>query len=231
MTHLWFPNSKENTLSKGARPGQWTPQSARSLGDQASNLSYDGITSRINSLPTPWSRAIQFENAITDPSYPTRDQLLDELFGGLAVLALWSLYNLEVRAKTVRLKELKKDRDPAGRLFASSLKVNQPAPEHSILAAGRSQALLPGMCWTYLWSRVSQLVFPPRAPYFALLSNCGGPLTVWTGAKRVDSVTLRPILPLRSTANLLQTGLRNWLRASSALSQTTETWWRIWLRS
>jgi len=42
---------------------------------------------------------------------------------------------------------------------------------------------------------------------------------------------IKPIIQDYRTANLLQTGLRNWLRRSSALSQTTETWWRIWLRS
>ena len=95
MSHLWFPVTQD-TLSKGANPGHWQGHSAQALGELASELSYDGVATRINSLPTPWSRAVQIGQAITNPHYPARGALLDELFGCLAVVGLSGLYNLNL---------------------------------------------------------------------------------------------------------------------------------------
>ena len=132
MNHLWFPVTQD-TLSKGAKPGDWQGHSTQALAELASKLSYDGITTQINSLPTPWSRVVQIEQAIRNPNYPTRDQLLDELFGCLAVVGLSDLYNLDLRSKTLQLEELCKDSEPVVQRFARSLQAKQPNPSHSVL--------------------------------------------------------------------------------------------------
>ena len=132
MSHLWFPFTQD-TLSKGAKPGHWQGHSAQALWELASKLSYDGITTRINSLPTPWSRVVQIEQAITNPDYPTRRQLLDELFGCLAVVGLSDLYNLKLQVKTLQLEEVCDDPEPAVRRFATSLWENKPEASQSVL--------------------------------------------------------------------------------------------------
>lgn len=132
MSHLWFPVIQD-TLSKGANPGHWQGHSAQALGELASELSYDGVATRINSLPTPWSRAVQIEQAITNPRYPTRRELRDELFGCLAVVGLSGLYNLNLRSDTLQLEELCKDREPSVRHFATSLRENKPEGSQSAL--------------------------------------------------------------------------------------------------
>lgn len=132
MNHLWFPVTQD-TLSHGANPGHWQGQSPQALGKLASKLSYDGITTRINSLPTPWSRVAQIEQAITNSDYPTRGQLLDELFGCLAVVALSDLYNLKLQTKILQLEELRNDAEPAVRRFSTSLWENKPEASRSVL--------------------------------------------------------------------------------------------------
>ena len=132
MTHLWFPDTQD-TLSKSARPGHWKGRSAPELDTAADKLSLDGITTRINSLPTPWSRVIQIEKAIANTDYPTRRQLLDELFGCLAVVALADLYNLDLKAEILDLEELCNHQQPAVRRFASSLWANKPEASKSVL--------------------------------------------------------------------------------------------------
>lgn len=132
MSHLWFPVTQD-TLSKGANPGHWQGHSAQALGELASELSYDGVAKRINSLPTPWSRAVQIGQAITNSHYPTRGELLDELFGCLAVVGLSGLYNLNLRSDILNLEELCDDREPSVRRFAASLRENKPEGSQSVL--------------------------------------------------------------------------------------------------
>ncbi|KKZ13923.1 MAG: hypothetical protein TQ37_02890, partial [Candidatus Synechococcus spongiarum 15L] len=133
MNHLWFP-ATQDTLSKGANPGHWQGHSAQALGELASQLSYDGITTQINSLPTPWSRAVQIEQAIINPHYPTRDQLLDELFGCMAAVGLSDIYHLKLQAELLHFEELCDDStEPAVRRFATSLRANRPKESQSVL--------------------------------------------------------------------------------------------------
>lgn len=133
MSHLWFPVTQD-TLSKGANPGHWQGHSAQALGELASELSYDGVATQINSLPTPWSRAVQIGQAITNPHYPTREKLLDELFGCLAVVGLSGLYNLNLRSDILNLEELCNDgEEPSVHRFAASLRENKPEGSQSVL--------------------------------------------------------------------------------------------------
>jgi len=61
------------------------------------------------------------EQAITNRDYPTRDQLLDELFGCLAVVGLSDLYTLKLQAKILPLEDPSNAPEPAVRRFATSL--------------------------------------------------------------------------------------------------------------
>ena len=132
MSHLWFPVIQD-TLGKSANPGHWQGHNPQALDELASKLSYDGIATQINSLPTPWSRAVQIEQAIIKPDYPTRDELLNELFGCLAVVGLSGLYHLKLTAHLLQLKQLRKDQEVAVHRFATSLWENEPDVSQSVL--------------------------------------------------------------------------------------------------
>ena len=134
MSHLWFP-ATQDTLSQGAKPGHWQDHSPKALRELASKLSFDGITTRINSLPTPWARVAQMEEAIKDPHYPTRDELLGELLGCLAVVGLSNVYHVDLQGKILDLKECCDDRKQpeAVKRFATSLWENKPEARRSVL--------------------------------------------------------------------------------------------------
>lgn len=101
----WFPKT-DPPLAGGAQSGQWMQRPQATLKQLADNLVYQSNNCRVNSLPSPWSRALQFEQAILNPNYPTRAALLDELFGCLACIGLWKTYGLSLQAKPVNLATL-----------------------------------------------------------------------------------------------------------------------------
>ena len=84
----WFPKT-DPPLAGGANSGEWQERDQLSLGTIAKSLVYEVSATRVNSLPSPWSRALQFEQAVLNSRYPTRSSLLEELFGGMACLGLW----------------------------------------------------------------------------------------------------------------------------------------------
>lgn len=98
----WFPKT-DPPLTGGAQSGQWMQRPQGKLKELADSLVYEGNNARINSLPSPWSRALQLEQAILNSNYPTRAALLDELFGCLACIGLWKTYGLSLQAKPVNL--------------------------------------------------------------------------------------------------------------------------------
>ena len=71
----WFPKT-DPPLAGGARAGEWQGRDQQSLATIAKSLVYEVSTTRVNSLPSPWSRALQFEQAVLNSRYPTRDSLL-----------------------------------------------------------------------------------------------------------------------------------------------------------
>jgi len=75
----------------------------------------------VNSLPSPWSRALQFEQAVLNPRYPTREALLNELLGCFATVGLWEMYGLKLDAERVSLSEYINRKDEAVGPFARSL--------------------------------------------------------------------------------------------------------------
>ena len=134
MSNLWSPTT-EDTLNKSAQLGEWQPNGRRELRDSVvTEWRLYGDATGDSLLPTPWSRALQIEEAIKTPEYPSRDQLLDELFGCLAVVGLASIYGLKLDYRDVlQIKKLRKDKSLAVRRFATSLWENRPKSSHSVL--------------------------------------------------------------------------------------------------
>jgi hypothetical protein len=116
----WFPKTAP-PLAGGAQAGEWQGRDQQSLGTIAKSLVYEVSTTRVNSLPSPWSRALQFEQAVLNSRYPTRDSLLEELFGGMACLGLWEMFGLRMDAQRVALLEHAELQDDAVGPFSRSL--------------------------------------------------------------------------------------------------------------
>jgi hypothetical protein len=131
LNHPWFPKT-EPAYGGGATAGEWQGQDQAFLGRIANDLVYERANSRINSLPSPWSRALQFEQAILNPKYPTRLDLLEELFGCLATIGLWEIIGIKLEAERVDLDQLSKKNDEAVGPFARSLNGQRPPADRAI---------------------------------------------------------------------------------------------------
>ena len=121
----WFPKT-DPPLAGGANSGEWQERDQQSLGTIAKSLVYEVSATRVNSLPSPWSRALQFEQAVLNSRYPTRSSLLEELFGGMACLGLWEMFGLRMDAQRVALLEYADLRDEAVGPFSRSLASSLP---------------------------------------------------------------------------------------------------------
>jgi hypothetical protein len=131
LNHPWFPKT-EPAYGGGATAGEWQGQDQAFLGRIANDLVYERANSRINSLPSPWSRALQFEQAILNPKYPTRPDLLEELFGCLATIGLWEIIGIKLEAERVDLAQLSQQDDEAIGPFARSLNGQKPPADRAI---------------------------------------------------------------------------------------------------
>ena len=131
VNHSWFPKT-EPPLSGGAESGTWQGRDRQSLGTIARSLVYEVADAKVNSLPSPWSRALQFEQAVLNTRYPTREALLEELFGGMACLGLWEMFGLRIDAQRVALLEQMDLQDDAVGPFSRSLASSIPDPSTAI---------------------------------------------------------------------------------------------------
>ena len=131
VQHPWFPKTNP-PLGGGAAAGVWQPRDQASLGDLAKRLVYVVANSQVNALPSPWSRALQFEQAVLKTHYPTRAALLEELFGCLASVGLWDMVGLKLEAEPVPLGELAGIKDGAVGPFARSLRSAAPDPGQAL---------------------------------------------------------------------------------------------------
>ena len=129
----WFPKT-DPPLAGGAQSGEWQERDQQSLGTIAKSLVYEVSTTRVNSLPSPWSRALQFEQAVLNSRYPTRDSLLEELFGGMACLGLWEMFGLRIDAQRVSLLDHAEQQDDAVGPFSRSLVSSLPDGSTSLSA-------------------------------------------------------------------------------------------------
>ncbi len=131
LLYPWFPKT-EPPLAGGSRSGEWQGRDQQTLGTIANSLVYEVASSRVNSLPSPWSRALQFEQAVLNPRYPTREALLEELFGCFATVGLWEMYGLKLEAERVSLPEHIERKDEAVGPFARSLFGSKPSGEKAL---------------------------------------------------------------------------------------------------
>jgi len=131
LHHPWFPKT-DPPLAGGSRSGDWLIRDQRKLGTIAESLVYEVASSRVNSLPSPWSRALQFEQAVINERYPTREDLLGELFGCFATVALWEMVGLKLDADRVALTDHTTSSDEAVGPFARSLYVARPSGEKTL---------------------------------------------------------------------------------------------------
>lgn len=127
----WFPKT-EPPLAGGSQSGEWMGRDQQSLGTIANSLVYEVASSRVNSLPSPWSRALQFEQAVINPRYPTRKALLEELFGCFATVGLWEMYGVKLEAERVALLDHTAKQDEAVGPFARSLFGSKPSGEKAL---------------------------------------------------------------------------------------------------
>lgn len=126
LQYPWFPKT-DPPLAGGSRSGEWQSRDQQNLGTIADSLVYEVASSRVNSLPSPWSRALQFEQAVINPRYPTGKALLEELFGCFATVGLWEIYGLKLEAEQVSLAEYIEQQDEAVGPFARSLFGSKPS--------------------------------------------------------------------------------------------------------
>ncbi|MFN9630326.1 MAG: hypothetical protein ACK59A_08875 [Cyanobacteriota bacterium] len=131
LHHPWFPKT-DPPLAGGSRSGDWLIREQRKLGTIAESLVYEVASSRVNSLPSPWSRALQFEQAVINERYPTREDLLSELFGCFATVALWEMVGLKMDSERVALSDHTSSTDEAVGPFARSLYVSRPSGEKTL---------------------------------------------------------------------------------------------------
>lgn len=129
----WFPKTNP-PMAGGSRSGEWMGRDQAFLGNLASTLVYEVGSKRVNSLPSPWSRALQFEQAVLNSRYPTRDALLQELFGCFATVGLWEMFGLKLDAERVSLADYVKVNDEAVGPFAKSLMSSLPSDERSLFS-------------------------------------------------------------------------------------------------
>jgi hypothetical protein len=128
----WLPWSVRH-LSGGSRTGEWLRlHLQRSLGTIADSLVYEVAGNRKNSLPSPWSRAMQFEQAVINSSYPTRKELLNELFGCFATVGLSRMFGLTLEAERVDLEDHIDKTDEAVGPFARRLFDFRPSGENAL---------------------------------------------------------------------------------------------------
>lgn len=127
----WFPKT-DPPLGGGARAGEWQHRNQNNLSTIAKSLVYEVSSTRVNSLPSPWSRALQFEQAILNSRYPTRKDLLEEWFGGMACFGLWDMFGLRMESMRVGLQDHADLQDDAVGPFVRSLASSRPDGSFSL---------------------------------------------------------------------------------------------------
>lgn len=117
-----------NTLAPGPIQGQWNLSSKSIFSTIAQALKYEqSVRTNINSIPSPWARALLFQSVFLSEQYPNRQGLIHEYIGFLAVLAFAKVKDLPIQAKAVKLENLAKSN-----AFADSLLGLLPSATDSI---------------------------------------------------------------------------------------------------
>lgn len=100
-----LPKTTQN-FPGGNAPGQWNIADVPLFNRIGSSLDFDaGAYNEINSIPSPWSRALQFISAIRNPRYPSRQWLIEQYRGLLATIALSENLSLGLQATRINLQD------------------------------------------------------------------------------------------------------------------------------
>ena len=96
-----------NTLAPGPVQGAWNYNAKSIFSTIAQALKYEqAVRTNINSIPSPWARALLFQSVFLSEQYPNRQELIHEYIGFLAALAFAQVKDLPIQAKSVSLGEL-----------------------------------------------------------------------------------------------------------------------------
>ena len=118
----------------GDKPGTWIDGTVNLFRDLGDTLEFDaGINTEINSVPSPWSRPLQFISAFKNANYPSRDWLIAQYRGLLATLALAENLRLDITVSSVRLPDLQDNQ------FAKCIWGLRPRDEDSVLSINPDQ--------------------------------------------------------------------------------------------
>lgn len=103
--HPLLPKTTQN-FSGGDAPGKWLVDNYSIFNRIGNSLYFDAvIDGEINSIPSPWSRALQLLAAIRNQNYPSRQRLIAQYRGLLATLALAENLKLQVQAISIDLND------------------------------------------------------------------------------------------------------------------------------
>lgn len=118
-----------NTMAPGPIQGQWNISSKAIFSTIAQALKYEqAVRTNINSIPSPWARALLFQSVFLTDQYPNREELIHEYIGFMAVLAFAKVKDLPVQAKLVKLNDLARSNP-----FADSLVGLLPSEKDSVV--------------------------------------------------------------------------------------------------
>lgn len=122
-------------FSGGPAAGQWNVKGVSLFNDLGDNLDFESSNyNEINSIPSPWSRALQFMSAMRNVNYPSREWLIAQYRGFLAAIALSENLKLPLRPIPLNLKNHQNTE------FGRCLEKLKPSDQHNVLAIQSAQS-------------------------------------------------------------------------------------------
>ncbi|PZV25946.1 MAG: hypothetical protein DCF12_12305 [Snowella sp.] len=103
--HPLLPKTTQD-FSGGSAAGEWKTDGVPLFNRLGNSLDFEsGNHNEINSIPSPWSRALQFISAMRNSKYPSREWLIAQYRGFLAAIALSENLKLPLQAIKINLKD------------------------------------------------------------------------------------------------------------------------------
>ena len=138
--HPLLPKTTQN-FSGGSAAGQWNTDGVPLFNRLGNSLDFEsGNHNEINSIPSPWSRALQFISAMRNDKYPSREWLIAQYRGFLAAIALSENLKLPLQAIKINLKDHQKTE------FGRCLEKLKPNAQDNVFAVA-----LEGGPWSQLY--------------------------------------------------------------------------------
>ncbi|MEB3119661.1 MAG: hypothetical protein VKL41_00375 [Snowella sp.] len=138
--HPLLPKTTQD-FSGGSAAGEWKTDGVPLFNRLGNSLDFEsGNHNEINSIPSPWSRALQFISAMRNDKYPSREWLIAQYRGFLAAIALSENLKLPLQAIKINLKDHQKTE------FGRCLEKLKPNPQDNVFAVE-----LEGGPWSQLY--------------------------------------------------------------------------------